>query len=46
MFQTEELSKTCRVLFQKWVWEISAPSWFYYKNLLWCTVTWTSNNLL
>ena len=24
-------------------WEISASSWFYYKNLSRCTVTWTSN---
>ena len=29
---TEKLSETCRVLFQKWIWEISASSWFYYKN--------------
>jgi len=40
---TEELSRTCRVLFQKYIGEISASSWFYYKNLYWCTVTWTSN---
>jgi len=33
MFQTEELSETCRVLFQKQIREISASSWFYYKNL-------------
>ena len=39
---TEELSETCRVLFQKWIWEISASSWFYYKNISRCTVTWTS----
>ena len=39
---TEELSETCRVLFQKWVWEIRASSSFYYKNLSRCTVTWTS----
>jgi len=30
---TEELSETCRVLFQKWIWEISAYGWFHYKNL-------------
>ena len=30
---TEELSETCRVLFRKQIWEISASSWFYYKNL-------------
>jgi len=24
-------------------WEISASSWFYYKNLSRCTITWTSN---
>jgi len=40
---TEELSETCRVLFQKQIWEISASSWFYYKNISRCTVTWTSN---
>ena len=39
---TEELSETCRVLFQKWISEISACSWFYYNNLSPCTVTWTS----
>jgi len=38
---TEELSETCRVLFQKQIWEISASSWFYYKDLSQCTVTWT-----
>jgi len=36
---TEELSETCRVLFQKWIWEISASSWFYYKNWSQCMVT-------
>ena len=29
---TENLSETCRVLFQKQIWEISASRWFYYKN--------------
>ena len=29
---TEELSETCTVLFQKYIWEISASSWFYYMN--------------
>jgi len=29
---TEELSETCRLLFQKYIWEISASSWFYYKK--------------
>ena len=29
---TEKLSGTCRVLFQKLIWEISASRWFYYKN--------------
>ena len=38
----EKLSETCRVLFQKYIWEITASSWFYYKNLSRCTVTWTS----
>ena len=41
---TEELSETCRVLFQKLIWEISASSCFYYRNLSWCTVNWTSNS--
>jgi len=31
---TEELSETCRVLFQTLVWEISVSSRFCYKN--WC----------
>ena len=29
---TEELSETCRVSFQKYVWEINASSWFYYNK--------------
>ena len=40
---TEELSETCRVLFLKQIWEISASSWAYCKSLSRCTVTWTSN---
>jgi len=31
---TEELSEACRVLFQKWIWESSASSWFYYKYVV------------
>ena len=31
---TEELSETCRVSFQEWIWEISASSWFYYKKFI------------
>ena len=27
---------------KKQIWEISAPSWFYHKNLSRCTVDWTS----
>ena len=27
---------------ERQIWEISASSWFYYKNLSRCTVTWTS----
>ena len=42
---TEELSETCRNSFQKLIWEISASSWFYCKNLSWRTVTWTSKTL-
>jgi len=42
---TKNLSETCRVLFQKWIWEIGASSWFYYKNISWCTVTWISKKL-
>ena len=30
---TEELSETCRVLFQKQIWEISASSWFCCKGI-------------
>ena len=30
---TEELYETCRVSFQKWIWENSASSWFYYKKI-------------
>jgi len=40
---TEEVSETCRVLFQKLIWEISASSWFYYRNLSRRTITWTPN---
>jgi len=32
---TRELSETCRVSFQKYIWEISVSSWFYYKNTVW-----------
>jgi len=32
-FWTENLSETCRVLFQKYIWEIGASHWFYYKNM-------------
>jgi len=42
----EEPSETCRILFQKQIWEISATSWFYYKNMSRCTVTWTSNTYI
>ena len=38
----ENLSETCRVLFQKQIWVISASSWFYYKNTSQCTVLWIS----
>ena len=31
---TEELSRTCRVLFQEKIWEISASIWFYYKKFI------------
>jgi len=40
MFRAEELSETCRVLFQKLIWEISASGWFYYELvLLWEFIT-------
>jgi len=26
------------------IWKISSSSWFCYKNLSQCTVTWTSNS--
>jgi len=41
----KELSETCWVLFQKETWEISASSWFYYRNLSRCMVTWTSDSI-
>jgi len=28
----EKLSETCRVPFQKYIWELSASRWFYYKK--------------
>ena len=31
---TEELSETCGVLFQEWIWGISSSSWFYYKKFI------------
>jgi len=31
---TEELSETCRDLFQEQIWEISTSSWFYYKTFI------------
>ena len=42
LLTTEKLSETCRVLFQKWIWEISASHWFYY-NISRCTVLWMPN---
>jgi hypothetical protein len=39
----EELFETCRVLFQKEIYEINASIWFYHNNLPRFTVTWTSN---
>jgi len=32
---TEELSETRRILYQKYISEISASIWFYCKNALW-----------
>ena len=42
---TGNLSETCRVLFQKKMWEINASRWFYYKNISRCTVLWMSKNV-
>jgi len=39
------MSESCIILLQKQIWEISASSWLYYKNLLRCTVTWTSKQV-
>ena len=39
---TEELSETCSFI-PKQISEISASSWFYYKNFSRCTITWTSH---
>jgi hypothetical protein len=33
-WRTEELHETCRVLFQKWIWEINISSWFYNKKFI------------
>ena len=41
---TEELYKTCRVLLQRWIWEVGASGWFYCGKLSWCMVNWTSNS--
>ena len=43
---TEKLSETCRVLYQKYIWEIVHVVGFYYKNISRCTVLWMSKNLL
>ena len=43
---TNKLSETCRVLFQKQIWEISASILFHYKNLSRWTVTWMSNKAI
>jgi len=43
---TEILSETCRVLFQKQIWQISGSRWFYYKNISRCTVLWVSNSYI
>ena len=40
---TENLSETCRVLSQKYIWESSASRCFYYKNISRCTVLQMSN---
>ena len=42
IFRTVTLSETCRVLFLKQIWEISASHCFYYKNIWRCTVLWMS----
>ena len=43
---TEELSKTCRVSFQKQIWEVSASRWFYFKNNTWENVVWIYEPLM
>jgi len=35
-WRTENLSETCRVLLQKYIWESSASRWFYYKKNKYC----------
>jgi hypothetical protein len=41
---TERPSETCRVLFQNKInLRYCASSWFYYRNILWCTVLQTSH---
>ena len=38
---TDELSKTCGVSCQNNICEISESTWFYHKEMLRCTITWT-----
>jgi hypothetical protein len=40
---TEKLSEACRVLFQKWIWEVGASCWFCYKNYFTTLVSWNFN---
>ena len=41
---TERLSETCKVLFQSKInLRYCASGWFYYRNILWCTVPQNSN---
>jgi len=41
----DSLRASCQSFIPKINLRISASSWFYYRNLSWCTVTWSSNSL-
>ena len=44
---TDRPSETCRVFFKNKInWDIGVFCWIYYRNLLRCTVLWTSKKVL
>ena len=43
--QKDRHLETCRVLLHiKYIWDIGASSWFYYRNVLRCMALWTSHS--